>query len=94
MNVDMKAVRTAERRLMAIYYAYGRKDAERSTIDANEFGDHYAALWAEVEAGTSGFCPSVQDAYDTWVKAGTFIPVAIADEVRDFLAKVVDEAQP
>lgn len=56
---------------MATYYAYGRKDSDAPTVDPIAFGEHYAAMWADVESGATAFCPSVQDAFGYFLTAVT-----------------------
>lgn len=51
----------ADLKLAAIWYAWGRQDAEGVTVDVFEFGDHYAELAAN-PAGR----PSVQDAFKAY----------------------------
>jgi hypothetical protein len=57
-----KQDRINQRRLMALYYAYGRKDAGAKS-DPIAFAEHYASMFTDLEAGVVGFCPSVQDAF-------------------------------
>jgi len=71
----------------AVWYAWGQQDAGIGrNVDAMAFAQHFRRLDEE------GSRPSIQDAWRTYISGP---PVAaIADEVRDFLAKAVDEAQP
>jgi hypothetical protein len=64
----------ALRYVMALYYAYGRNDSVAGTIGEVyvppiEFAEHYQELYAALEAGTSSFCPSVQDAWTAFFAA-------------------------
>jgi hypothetical protein len=81
--------------ITAAWYAWGQQDAGIGrNVDAQEFAQHYAVLAAQPSR------PSVQDAWKAYISAAamadaeTFIPVGIADEVRNFLSKAIDEAQP
>jgi hypothetical protein len=84
----MSAASERDNRIAATWYAWGRNDAEGTSTDVFEFADFYVE-----QRETRG--QSVQDAYKTFTTPEpSFIPVGIADEVRDFLAKAIDEAQP
>jgi hypothetical protein len=50
------------RQIMALYYAYGRKD-EGSTVDPLDFSEHYLAIYKKFTNGEVSFMPSVQDAF-------------------------------
>jgi len=55
---------TGERFLMALYYAYGRNDSIRSTLDPIAFAEHYMGLFADFTNGEASHMPSVQDSWD------------------------------
>jgi len=60
-----------DRYIMALYYAYGRSDAqqqagERVSVGAIPFAEWYAARYDEMLNGSASFCPSVQDGWDTY----------------------------
>jgi hypothetical protein len=80
----------------ATWYAWGRNDAEGTTTDVFAFADYYVS-----QRPLRG--QSIQDAYTTFTTGFGVVVAAsiedpatiapIADEVRDFLAKAIDEAQ-
>jgi len=75
-------------RTSATWYAWGRNDAEGTTTDVLAFADFYVA-----QRKSRG--QSVQDAYKTFTTTDdtTLRNIApIADEVRDFLAKAIDDS--
>jgi len=59
---------SAERYLMALYYAYGRKDAGGvgCYIDPVAFAEFYAAQWQQFGSGQMSFMPSVQACWDQY----------------------------
>jgi hypothetical protein len=58
------------RQIMALYYAYGRKD-EGSTVDPLDFSEHYLAIYKEFASGAVSFMPSVQDAFGLYATTVT-----------------------
>jgi hypothetical protein len=91
--------KNTERYQQALWYAWGQQDAGiGANVDAFDFAQHYTVLGGALDAGASSFLPSVQDAWKQFLAAATErlikdIP-AVSDEVRDMLAKSIDEAQP
>jgi hypothetical protein len=57
-----------DRYLMALYYAYGRKDAGGvgCYIDPVAFAEFYAAQWQQFGSGQMSFMPSVQACWDQY----------------------------
>lgn len=62
-----------DRYVMALYYAYGRRDATcrgattiPATPEAIPFAEFYTSLWDEFQRGQSSHMPSVQDAWDQY----------------------------
>lgn len=60
-----------DRTIMALYYAFGRADADRAAgdrvrVEAISFAEFYSAQWDEFQRGECSFMPSVQDAWDTY----------------------------
>jgi hypothetical protein len=72
------------RRLMALYYAYGRKDLG-SPADPDQFAEHYAQMYTDLVNGVCGYCPSVQDAFgyfESTVVRATTIKLSEPDVTR------------
>jgi hypothetical protein len=65
------------RLIMALYYAYGRKDAAgvagQATfhIDPDKFAADYRSMFVDMQNGRVGFCPSVQDAFGYYLTTVT-----------------------
>jgi hypothetical protein len=58
-----------DRYVMALYYAYGRADADNKAIGHIQvkplaFAEFYDAQWADYLRGQCSHMPSVQDAWD------------------------------
>ena len=67
------------RQIMALYYAYGRKDGG-STVDPLDFSEHYLAIYRKFATGEVSFMPSVQDAFARYATDGDVVkqPIGMA----------------
>jgi len=60
-----------DRFLMALYYAYGRNDADIQAgrdwpFEPIAFAEFHDAQWKALERGDASYCPSVQDSYEIY----------------------------
>jgi len=81
----------------ALWYAFGQQDAGIGVnVDEFEFAKHYYILGGTLDVGAISFLPSIQDAWKQFLANATEETIRniapIADEVRDFLAKSIDDS--
>ena len=91
-------IRNHPRFAQALWYAYGQQDAGIGVnVEAFDFALAHATLAVQVDNGRANHIASIQDDWKNFLGLATEVTIRniapIADEVREFLAKSIDEAQ-